>query len=116
VPTAPGPQPVGHLAINGMPLSPNTPHFQDLYSFNNAPLRANILQYKENHYFGHALLGELAQGNTFTVEPDHYFVMGDNTMNSSDSRFWGDFPRSKVIGKSFFVYWPISERFGWGYR
>ena len=36
-------------------------------------------------------------------------VMGDNTMNSSDGRFWGDFPESNVIGKSFFVYWPISN-------
>jgi signal peptidase I len=40
--------------------------------------------------------------------------MGDNTMNSSDSRFWGDFPGGQVIGKSFFVYWPITKRFGWG--
>jgi signal peptidase I len=40
--------------------------------------------------------------------------MGDNTMNSSDSRFWGDFPGRQVIGKSFFVYWPITKRFGWG--
>jgi hypothetical protein len=39
--------------------------------------------------------------------------MGDNTMNSSDSRFWGDFPGGQV-GKSFFVYWPITKRFGWG--
>jgi signal peptidase I len=41
--------------------------------------------------------------------------MGDNTLNSSDSRYWGDFPEEKVIGKSFFVYWPLTERFGWGY-
>ena len=30
-------------------------------------------------------------------------------MNSLDSRFWGDFPESSVIGKSFFVYWPITK-------
>ena len=24
------------------------------------------------------------------------------------------FPANNVIGKSFFVYWPITERFGWG--
>jgi signal peptidase I len=40
--------------------------------------------------------------------------MGDNTMNSLDSRYWGDFPATCVIGKSFFVYWPITSRFGWG--
>ena len=21
-----------------------------------------------------------------------------------------------VIGRSFFIYWPITDRFGWGYR
>jgi len=40
-------------------------------------------------------------------------VMGDNTMNSLDSRYWGDFPATSIIGKSFFVYWPITSRFGW---
>ena len=40
--------------------------------------------------------------------------MGDNTCNSLDSRFWGAIPEYYVIGKSFFVYWPITSRFGWG--
>jgi len=51
----------------------------------------------------------------YTVGPDRYIVMGDNTMNSLDSRYWGDFPATNVIGRSFFVYWPITDRFGWGY-
>jgi signal peptidase I len=42
-------------------------------------------------------------------------VMGDNTRNSLDSRYLGDFGRENVIGKSSFVYWPISSRFGFGY-
>ena len=51
---------------------------------------------------------------TYTVSPNHYMVMGDNTMNSLDSRSWGEFPSTNVIGKSFFVYWPITDRFGLG--
>jgi signal peptidase I len=54
------------------------------------------------------------------VEPANYMVMGDNTVNSFDSRAWGEFPAANVIGKSFFVYWPITTgdkgRFGWGHR
>jgi signal peptidase I len=47
---------------------------------------------------------------------DNYMVMGDNTCNSFDSRAWGTFPAGNVIGKQFFVYWPLTSRFGWGNR
>ena len=58
----------------------------------------------------------------FTVRPHRYIVMGDNTMNSLDSRAWGDFAQESVIGKSAFVYWPFLNqgnrpgRFGWSHR
>src|SRR5207244_1697714 len=110
-----GNEPVGHLMVNGRPISAADPHFTNLYSFDGAPAAQETIPYRENHYFGHALLQALAPGREFHVGPHNYFVMGDNTFNSSDSRYWGDFPQTKVIGKSFFVYWPITERFGWGY-
>jgi signal peptidase I len=50
----------------------------------------------------------------FNNDGDAYMVMGDNTCNSSDSRTWGNLPAKNVIGKSFFVYWPLTERFGCG--
>ena len=75
---------------------------------------AKQLKYQENHYFGHAMLESLAPETNFQVETNHYFVMGDNTFNSLDSRYWGSFPGDYVIGKSSFVYWPITKRFGWG--
>lgn len=49
----------------------------------------------------------------FTVRPNHFLGFGDNTMSSSDGRHWGDVPREKVIGKSWFVMWPFTERWGW---
>jgi signal peptidase I len=51
-----------------------------------------------------------------TVGPHAYLAMGDNTFNSADSRVWGDLPQGNVIGRCWFVYWPFTERFGWGYR
>lgn len=105
---------VGNLVINGEPLSASTPHFENLYSFSNPSAGAKILQYQNNHYYGHAMLEALAPGQNYQVGTNNFFVMGDNTFNSLDSRYWGSFPAQYVIGKSFFVYWPISKRFGWG--
>jgi signal peptidase I len=110
---------VGRLVVDGKPLSASTPHFEALYSFSGVPRGTRELQYEENHYYGHALLstsGPLPPSHEFHVDRGNYFVMGDNTLNSSDSRFWGGVPQQKVIGKSFFVYWPLTDRFGWGQR
>jgi signal peptidase I len=42
----------------------------------------------------------------FRVEPGHYFFMGDNRVESCDSRRWGGVPRESLIGEVFAVYWP----------
>ena len=44
-----------------------------------------------------------------TVPDDHYFMMGDNRDNSSDSRVWGTVPRSLVKGKAFFIWYSYEE-------
>ena len=49
---------------------------------------------------------------TFAVPARTYFALGDNSYNSSDSRYWGIVPDHNVIGRGFFVYWPFSERWG----
>ncbi len=109
-----GKVPVGHLIVNGQTVSASTPHFTNLYAFPDVRPGQTLLEYQPNHYYGHAMVEQLAPGESFQVETNHFFVMGDNTFNSLDSRYWGDFSSDHVIGKSFFVYWPISRRFGWG--
>jgi signal peptidase I len=112
-----------HLIINGRRLDASTPYFENVYSFDPRQPPA------ENRYSGHVNefvarqvgrygLAPLFPDETavYELRPDQYMVMGDNTLNSFDSRNWGGFPANNVIGKSFFVYWPITGRFGWGYR
>ena len=49
---------------------------------------------------------------TYTVGPDQYFMLGDNSENSKDSRFWGPVPRSNLLGRAAFTWWPFSRRWG----
>ena len=40
------------------------------------------------------------------IPNDHYFMLGDNRVQSCDSRVWGPIPRKNIIGEVFAVYWP----------
>ncbi|BBM86691.1 signal peptidase I [Candidatus Uabimicrobium amorphum] len=44
-----------------------------------------------------------------TVPKDCYFVMGDNTNNSKDSRVWGWLPKSNILGKASSIWFPVKR-------
>jgi len=111
-----------HLIINGRRLDATTPHFEKVYGFNPTQPPA------KSRYSGHVngivarefdLYPNLAPlfpdaETIYTNGDDAYMVMGDNTCDSSDSRTWGSVSKDNVTGKAFFVYWPLTSRFGWG--
>lgn len=44
-----------------------------------------------------------------TLGPDQYFVLGDNRMNSLDSRVFGPVDRGLIVGRVLFRAWPITR-------
>ncbi len=64
----------------------------------------------------------------FVLGPDEYLMLGDNSPRSKDGRLWGNtrraerrhaVPRSALVGKAFYVYWPHGVPFmkdGQGYE
>jgi signal peptidase I len=109
-----------HLVVNDHRFNSSTPGFEAVYTSPNPEV--------PNAYLGHlnarvaAMIGlrrphELAplfpdESATFAVEPGHFMVMGDSTLFSLDSRAWGALPNSKIVGRAWLIYWPLSPRTG----
>jgi signal peptidase I len=54
--------------------------------------------------------GILPRGTeSYPVPIGEYFVLGDNSANSYDSRYWGTLRRSAIQGKVTKIYWPWSR-------
>lgn len=45
-------------------------------------------------------------GLVYVLGDNEYWVMGDNSPSSSDSRYWGPIGREDLIGKAWFIFWP----------
>jgi signal peptidase I len=57
------------------------------------------------HYYNRGAYA--AENGQITVPDDCYFVLGDNSASSRDSRYWGFVPRKFLLGEAFLIWWPI---------
>jgi signal peptidase I len=62
---------------------------------------------KERYYYNRGDFGE--ENQVLQVPNDAYYVLGDNSISSRDSRYWGFLPKKYVIGKAFLIYWPLTR-------
>jgi len=92
----------------------------------------HIAIFRDTHYisrqqFGRGRSGRGTEGVPIELADDEFFVLGDNSPNSQDGRWWaregigndgrrfrkGIVPREYLVGKAMFVYWPSGYEFPW---
>ena len=85
------------------------------------------IHYTSKKTIGRSEGGRATEGHPFTLGKDEFFVLGDNSPNSEDGRWWakagignngqsyreGIVPCDYLVGKALFVYWPGGFEFPW---
>jgi signal peptidase I len=57
-----------------------------------------------NFYYNFGDYGQ--SGKSIDIPEKSYFVLGDNSASSRDSRHWGFVPFDDVLGKAILIWWP----------
>lgn len=65
---------------------------------NDSPLKENYIEAYPDYQWGPVI-----------VPANSYLVLGDNRNNSYDSHYWGFVPRSKIIGRAIFRFYPLNR-------
>ncbi len=108
-----------HLVINGRRLDERDRGFENVYHITNPGEsrysgHVNEEVYREKFHINYSIAPNFPDEKTmYKVPSNSYLMMGDNTLNSLDSRSWGSVPEANIIGRCWFVYWPFTRRFGW---
>lgn len=127
------------LRSNGMETSGTTPR---IYGARGAFDLTHVVVERDVYYYHDSRMGPVMAGprwapklgwgsanDPIMLRDGEYFMLGDNTAASKDSRLWdvvgphlrdrgeafqlGTVPRDQLIGKAFFVYWPAGHRIDW---
>jgi signal peptidase I len=110
---------------NSMGVIPPNPFEATATIFGSGKLElSHMAIFRDAHYLAAGYRGDIycraGRGRPFTLGADEFFVLGDNSPNSEDARWWasdgigngdktyrkGTVPRDYLVGKAVFVYWP----------
>lgn len=73
----------------------------------------NVNLFTDIYYHNTGYLG--SSDDYVKLSPEEYFMLGDNSRNSHDSRGWGPLNKktekggNAIVGKALFVWWPLSH-------
>jgi len=99
----------GNIIVFHSPQDPNTDLIKRIIA-----VPGDTVEIKDNTVF----VNDTALVEPYTMEPPHYlmlpeeiptghyFVLGDNRNNSSDSHRGWTLPRENIVGKAWITYWP----------
>ena len=109
----------GEIIVFRFPENPKRPFIKRL-----AAVGGDLVEIRDGHLWGNGELSANAQVHNFFYynqgefgQEDHvvrvpdgmYYVLGDNSSSSHDSRYWGFVPRRLLIGKAVCIFWPPSR-------
>ena len=72
---------------------------------NDVPVQ--LPQIKNHYYFNRGDFGQ--NGKKVTVPQGFYYVLGDSSSSSIDSRYFGFIARDCILGKAYKIYYPIDR-------
>lgn len=91
----------GQIQVNGQKL--------DLTSLPHPAAEDEFSYFKERNYTVRYLEREISNFHKIKVPENHFFVIGDNRDQSSDSRVWGFVPVENLVGRASFIWLACHE-------